>query len=481
MKTWISLALALCMLCASGLGAVAEGMVFSFTITEYTGETEDPKDESIFDENGLLNNEVIENVDPSAFVLASEASNYAAGAWSSKEPTFTLTLKDASGAEITSLPDGYTYAIAKTTDKATEIYTLTDGQFIPLENGAYKLQFLLLNGAGQRVSVEKKLYDLKLDFAAPSLLVEVKNSASMTVHVGDTHSGIAKVTIDGTDYSGSALKDNGDGTWQIAVTASKSVTYKAGAITVTDNAGNATATNAAVSLYVLSAKPAAGAMGGMNASGFGGFGGFSFGGGGRGGSSRTVYHSKSTVKSVVAYNAVELKVQQESMAQLTVGGEELDLELYHSPFLVTEETDWERGTFTAEFASWNGDASGKVDTLVLKADDSTEESSTWYFSGKMYKKLAASDIDYLVLQRGSQVTALSTAGFTAGIRYSMYRAAGLASGEFEYAVTMGDQGGFEMHVTVDGQRYPVSADTTSEFYYYDVFSGTMDQLSISKG
>ena len=101
MKTWISLALALCMLCASGLGAVAEGMVFSFTITEYTGETEDPKDESIFDENGLLNNEVIENVDPSAFVLASEASNYAAGTWSSKEPTFTLTLKDASGAEIT--------------------------------------------------------------------------------------------------------------------------------------------------------------------------------------------------------------------------------------------------------------------------------------------------------------------------------------------------------------------------------------------
>lgn len=480
MKTWISLALALCMLLSCGLGAVAEGMVFSFTITEYTGETEDPADTNIFDKDGLLNNETIENVDPTAFVLSSQASNYHAGVWSNQEPTFTLTLKDADGEEITP-PDGYTYAIAKTTDKATEIYTLTDGQFIPLENGEYKLQFLLLNGAGQRVSVEKKLYDLKLDFAAPSLLVEVKNSASMTVHVGDTHSGIAKVTIDGTDYSGSALKDNGDGTWQIAVTASKSVTYKAGAITVTDNAGNVTATNAAVSLYVLNASPAAGAMNnGMNASGFGG-GGISFSGGGRGGSSRTVYHSKSTVKSVVAYNAVELKVQQESMAQLQVGGETLDLELYHSPFLVTEETDWERGTFTAEFASWNGDDSGKVDTLVLKADDSAEESSTWYFSGKMYKKLAASDIDYLVLQRGSQVTALSTAGFTAGIRYSMYRAAGLASGEFDYAVTMNDQGGFEMYVTVDGQRYPVSADTTSEFYYYDVFSGTMDQLSISKG
>lgn len=468
MKTWISLALALCMLLSSGLCALGEGMVFSFTIKEYTGETEDPKDESIFEEDGTLKTDLDEG-----YTLVSAATGVKEG-WSNQEPAFTLTLRDASGTEITSLPDGYTYAIAKTTDKATEIYTLTDGQFIPLENGAYKLQFLLLNGAGQRVAAEKKLYDLKLDFAAPSLLVEVKNAAAMTVHVGDTHSGVAKVTINGTDYSGSALKDNGDGTWQIAVTASKSVTYKAGAITVTDGAGNVTATNAAVSLYVLTATPAAGAMGSKGGS-------FGFSGGGRGGSSRTVYHSKSTVKSVVAYNAVELKVEQESMAQLTVGGETLDLELYHSPFLVTEETDWERGTFTAEFATWNGDASGKVDTLVLKADDSAEESSTWYFSGKMYKKLAASDIDYLVLQRGSQVTALSTAGFTAGIRYSMYRAAGLASGEFDYAVTMTDEGGFEMHVTVDGQRYPVSADTTSEFYYYDVFSGTVDQLSISKG
>ena len=67
-------------------------------------------------------------------------------------------------------------------------------------------------------------------------------------------------------------------------------------------------------------------------------GGFS-GGRGGGGSSRTVYHSKSTTTSVVAYNAVELNVQNESMKQLKVGNETLDLELYHNPFLVTEEPE----------------------------------------------------------------------------------------------------------------------------------------------
>ena len=344
------------------------------------------------------------------------------------------------------------------------------------------MQFLVLDAQGKRAAVGDKLYDLKLDFTPPSLLVRVVNSASMNVIAGDQGSGIDKVTVSGEAPKNPTIA--ADGTYTFSQTASKSITYPDGAIIAVDKAGNTASNNATVSLYVLNASAAAGAMSALGALGAAGtsISGFSGGGwGGGGGSSRTVYHSKSTTSSIVAYNAVELNVQSESMKKLKVGSETLDLELYHNPFLVTEEPEKRNsGSFSASFGAWNGDASAAVDTIILAADEVSEDTSTWVFTGKVYKKLAASGIDYLVLRRGDDVTALSTAGFTAGIRYSMYRAAGLGSGEFEYAVSMSDDG-LAMNVTVDGQTYPLSQDPDSEFYYYDVFSGTVDQLNFSEG
>ena len=65
------------------------------------------------------------------------------------------------------------------------------------------------------------------------------------------------------------------------------------------------------------------------------------------------------------------------------------------------------------------DASDTPDTLVLAVSQedlaqAEDAAFTWDFNGTVYKKLAASGIDYLVLQVGDQVTALSTAGFAAG-------------------------------------------------------------------
>ena len=69
------------------------------------------------------------------------------------------------------------------------------------------------------------------------------------------------------------------------------------------------------------------------------------------------------------------------------------------------------------------------------------------------------------------MTVLTTAGFTAGLRYNMYRADGMVSKDFTYALTMDDEAGLTMSVTVDGAAYPMSADPTAEMYYYDLFSG----------
>lgn len=469
MKKGIAFLLAVCMLCSFGLASLAETLVFSFTITEYTGEVE-----SALPESGLLDRETLD--DPN-IALSVQASDYREAVWSNVAPAFTLSLSGTT----TELPEGYSYGFARTTGGKVEVYSLNSNIFQPCENGEYKVQFLVLDAQGKRAAVDSTLYDLKLDFTPPSLLVRVVNSASMNIIAFDQDSGIENVAVSGEAPQNPTIA--ADGTYTFSQTASKSITYPDGTIIATDKAGNTVANNATVSLYVLNASAAAGAMGAMGSlSGLTGASLSAFGAGRHSGaSSRTVYHSKADSTSVVAYNAVELNVQNESMTRLKVGNETLDLELYHNPFLVTEEPERRNsGSFSASFGAWNGDVSASPDTLILAADEASEDTSTWVFSGKVYKKLAASGIDYLVLRRGNDVTALSTAGFTAGIRYSMYRAAGLGSSEFEYAVSMSDDG-LAMNVTVDGQTYPLSQDTSSEFYYYDVFSGTVDQLHYSEG
>ena len=462
MKKGMTFLLVLCMLLSSGFAAMAETLVFSFTITEDPGETE-----IVVPENGLLEK------DPSLtdeLTLKVEAENYREALWSNQAPVFTLSLEEAE------LPEGCSYGFALTKNDKIEIYSLSSNVFESIEEGEYSIQFLVLNAEGRRAAADAMLYRLKLDFTPPSLLVRVMNSAVMNVVAGDQGSGVAQVTVSGAAPVNPSIA--ADGTYSFSQTASKSITYPDGAIIATDHAGNATANNATVSLYVLNASAAAGAMDGMQAGGMSGsFGGF--GGSSGGGSRRTVYHSASKSNAVVAYNAVELSVQEESMTRLHIGDEALDLELYHHPFPASEEPDkQEQGSFSARFGKWNS-TSSETDTLLLQADEADPDGSTWVFTGKVYKKLAASGIDYLVFQCGEDVTALSTAGFTAGIRYSMYRAAGLGSGSFEYELSMTDEG-FEMNVTVDGQTYPLSQDPASEFYYYDVFNGTMDQLHFSE-
>ena len=169
------------------------------------------------------------------------------------------------------------------------------------------------------------------------------------------------------------------------------------------------------------------------------------------------------------------------MTQLTVGDEQLELELLYTGGEARDEDD--QPAFTAAFADMQG--LGTADTLVLTPVNVAAEDAgdyAWRFSGQVYKILAASGIDYLALRMGDQVTALSTAGFSGGLRYNMYRAEGLVSKDFSYTVRMDPlEDAMEMDVTVEGVTWEMSGDTDAEFYYYDVIVGPLEAFSGLEG
>ena len=98
-------------------------------------------------------------------------------------------------------------------------------------------------------------------------------------------------------------------------------------------------------------------------------------------------------------------------------------------------------SFTAELAVWNGEEGDEdCDTLILtaSADAASPYAFRWDFTGDVYKTLLSSGVQYLVLRVGERVTALSTAGFTAGTAYNTLKSEGAASSEFAYSLWMGD-------------------------------------------
>ena len=117
---------------------------------------------------------------------------------------------------------------------------------------------------------------------------------------------------------------------------------------------------------------------------------------------------------------------------------------------------------------------------IFPSAQAEDAAFTWDFNGTVYKKLAASGIDYLVLQVGDQVTALSTAGFAAGVRYTMYRAQGLSSEAFDYHVAMTEEGETTLSVTVAGETWLLTEEEGGAFYYYDVYTGTLEELAQAK-
>ena len=398
--------------------------------------------------------------------------NYQAGAWASGTPAFTLTV----------VPDtltGYSFAVEV---DGGEAQAVAENPYTFATEGQHTLVFALLNPNGEEVA-RSTTYTVWLDATAPTVQAQFDMMTRMlTVTANDAVSGVEAISLDGgqTWAAMEAAKD-GSSIYSSMLTAE----VPAGSLLVRDLAGNTWASEESYG--------ATGNMGGGMTGGFGG-GSFSGGSGGSSTSSRTVSHSSSSTQSTTAYGSVSLEVEDTSMVQLTIGGQELPLTLtldYDAEGIEEAQT-----TFTAELAVWNGSAETTdadtdedeeepaYDTLILTARDDGAESPyayRWDFSGDVYKTLFNSGIQYLVLRVGERVTAISTAGFTAGTAYNALKSAGAPSSEFVYSLWMGEPDpALEMEVEVQGERY-ILHDGEGEMYYYDVYTGAMDMFNAAFG
>ncbi len=440
----------------SGVQLAADPGVFATSSCAVRVTTQSPLDGSA----GLFVyvEEVTAGEETATLTLQAACDQVLDGSWLTTAPTFTLS-------SDVELPQGWTWAVRY--DGGAPV-TLAGNTFTAQEEGAYTLTFVVLDGAGQ-VAASTQDVTLRLDTTPPLVQATAGANLTLTVTASDAVSGIDGLSMDG-GASWYPVTEMGEGVWGLTFTAAQAYTFAPGTIVARDGAGNLAAYEKEVTLQSSQGRPSGG-----------------FSGGGGGGSSSTVAttHATSDTTAVVAYDGVELVVADQPMSSLVMGETELELFLRPDESLLALLGEDYQPAFTATLSNWMEDASDTPDTLVLAVSQedlaqAEDAAFTWDFNGTVYKKLAASGIDYLVLQVGDQVTALSTAGFAAGVRYTMYRAQGLSSEAFDYHVAMTEAGETALSVTVAGETWPLTEEEGGAFYYYDVYTGTLDELAQAK-
>lgn len=440
----------------SGVQLAADPGVFATSSCAVRVTTQSPLDGSA----GLFVyvEEVTAGEETATLTLQAACDQVLDGSWLTTAPTFTLS-------SDVELPQGWTWAVRY--DSGAPV-TLAGNTFTAQEEGAYTLTFVVLDGAGQ-VAASTQDVTLRLDTTPPLVQATAGANLTLTVTASDAVSGIDGLSMDG-GASWYPVTEMGEGVWGLTFTAAQAYTFAPGTIVARDGAGNLAAYEKEVTLQSSQGRPSGG-----------------FSGGGGGGSSSTVAttHATSDTTAVVAYDGVELVVADQPMSSLVMGETELELFLRPDESLLARLGEDYQPAFTATLSNWMEDASDTPDTLVLAVSQedlaqAEDAAFTWDFNGTVYKKLAASGIDYLVLQVGDQVTALSTAGFAAGVRYTMYRAQGLSSEAFDYHVAMTEAGETTLSVTVAGETWLLTEEEGGAFYYYDVYTGTLEELAQAK-
>ena len=440
----------------SGVQLAADPGVFATSSCAVRVTTQSPLDGSA----GLFVyvEEVTAGEETATLTLQAACDQVLDGSWLTTAPTFTLS-------SDVELPQGWTWAVRY--DGGAPV-TLAGNTFTAQEEGAYTLTFVVLDGAGQ-VAASTQDVTLRLDTTPPLVQATTGANLTLTVTASDAVSGIDGLSMDG-GASWYPVTEMGEGVWGLTFTAAQAYTFALGTIVARDGAGNLAAYEKEVTLQSSQGRPG---------------GGFSGGGGGSSSSTVATTHATSDTTAVVAYDGVELVVADQPMSSLVMGETELELFLRPDESLLALLGEDYQPAFTATLSNWMEDASDTPDTLVLAVSQedlaqAEDAAFTWDFNGTVYKKLAASGIDYLVLQVGDQVTALSTAGFAAGVRYTMYRAQGLSSEAFDYHVAMTETGETTLSVTVAGETWPLTEEEGGAFYYYDVYTGTLEELAQAK-
>ena len=385
--------------------------------------------------------------------LTVDARDYRADAWSCVQPRFVLS----------GIPEGdrlCSYVAVVLTDR---FIVLSDGEYVPLEEGVYALRFALLDGMGD-VADKSETYALRLDYTAPELTIEpsATKNYSMTISMSDSGSGLDALSLDG----GETWIDAGNlSTYEY--TAKKKTVFPANTILLRDLAGNVSANETEITLAKLS---------------YGG------GGGGSSDATKKKEHASGSGDTTV-YNTYDLQLPEGEMKRLAFGGEEVDLTL---------AANGEPAQFSGSLVRWARSATAvdtadvaatAPDTLVLAADTSMSGGDvcaySWKVNGAVLRKLYNSDIAYLALRAGDSMVSLPTAGFSGGTRYAEMKMEGVSTAAFEYEIQMTiapdmpsdplHPGTVSITATVNGERFEMRGRTeTPEMYLCDVWDGPAD-------
>lgn len=384
-----------------------------------------------------------------ALKLTVDARDYHADSWSCVQPRFVLS----------GIPEGdrqSSYVAVVLNDR---FIVLSDGEYIPLEEGVYALRFALLDSMGD-VADRSETYALRLDYTPPELMIEPSTTKnySMTISMSDSGSGLDALSLDGGE------------TWMDAAnrsvyeyTAAKKTVFSAGTILLRDVAGNISANESEITLNKLS-----------------------YGGGGGGGSSdgkKKPEHASGSGDTAV-YNAYGLLLPEGDMQRLSFDGEEVELTL---------TADDVPAQFTGSLVRWARaeatETEAAPDTLVLAADTSMHDGSAcayvWRINGAVLRKLYNSGINYLALRAGDSMVSLPTAGFSGGTRYAEMKMEGVSTAAFDYEIRMTiapdvpadplHPGEVAIFAAVNGERFEMrDRMETPEMYLCDVWDGPAD-------
>ena len=386
--------------------------------------------------------------DPSELRLIVHTENVATGQWSNVQPRFTM---EGIGAGS----ENCDYAVIILDER---IALLSDSSYVPEEEGVYTVRLAIMNGMGDLVDRSEK-YTLWLDWSAPEMMIEVsmEKDRTMNIYAGDRVSGVAGLSMDG----GESWFEIGD---VFTYTAPEKQSFAPGMIQLKDHAGNVTVNDSEIILKKIpSYGVGSGSVSKDHAAGDG---------------------------DTASYSAYTLDIPTGEMTRLTLGGEEIELQL------VGLQKDQEQELpFHAELIRWSGsgaaDAGRSPDTLVLHASCEMQETAVWKINGAVLRKLYNSDIAYLALEREGEMLSLPTIGFTAGTRYAELKMMGAATQEFSYEIHMklleeeleSLRPGFNQSarllpaiwVEVDGERYQMlDRESTPEMYFYDVYCAPED-------
>ena len=416
-----------------------------------------------------------EEIEEEAVEIGVRPSSFPTGVWVNKQPTF----------ELSGIPKdrNWNYAVLIYDQR---FIPLEGNEYVPADEGKYTLRFVIQDEMGDIRAVSDNIR-VWFDWTPPELNVEQVEDENYAIDISatDEHSGVAALSVDAGQHW-----FNFDDTETYRYVASSKRTLTEGMIRVRDEAGNVFKSKEP---YELTKKEEEEEKEEEEKSTD------------ETKKKKKLPHAKDNGEDADPY-ALRLKLPDEPMRQLIIGGKAKDLTLMVERF--GEQAGRTPASFTGVLTRWlsdgtDADAKLDPDTLLLDAalDLDMEEAAInceWHFNGEVCKELADAGIVYLAFRVGEDMSVVPTQGFTGGSKYTELKMLGVSTRKFDYTLTMKldtDPGhmtvmtdndfcqdcDMDLSVVVENMSYLLSTSVKSPMYYYDVYLGPDEMLEYPFG